>query len=171
MPRNPTARPNMGPPIIPPKIERKEAGLTLGGPPVNATLLTASTLTKQTNIAMVFVPLLRARSIIWILVTAKGSASIELKLMSPCCFSGLWHVVECGQTHLVSLTNRFVTQRNRREDSEIVCVSQGAAVVISTVAVSVICVCARTMLHIHNCNDSDEANGQNRLAFYITAEQ
>jgi len=60
IPRKPTAKPNIGPPIIPPKMERKAAGLTLGGPPANATRLTATTLAKQTNNAIVLVPLLCA---------------------------------------------------------------------------------------------------------------
>ena len=58
MPRKPTARPNIGPPIIPPKMERKAAGLTLGGPPISTILVTATRLDKEINIAMVLVRLL-----------------------------------------------------------------------------------------------------------------
>lgn len=59
MPRRPTAKPNIGPPMIPAKLERKAAGFTFGGPPANTTLVTATKLAKQANIAIVLVPLLR----------------------------------------------------------------------------------------------------------------
>jgi hypothetical protein len=58
MPRKPTAKPNVGPPIIPARMLRKAVGFTLGGPPANTILVAATTLAKQTNIAISLVSLL-----------------------------------------------------------------------------------------------------------------
>ncbi len=55
IPRAPTPRPNIGPPTIPLRMDRKAAGLTFGGPPANTILVAATMLAKQTSRAIVFV--------------------------------------------------------------------------------------------------------------------
>ena len=49
MPRNPVAKPNAAPPIIPLTIDRKATGLTFGGPPARAILVTQRVLIRQAS--------------------------------------------------------------------------------------------------------------------------